>query len=349
MKYRVAALAALFLAQVSVAWAHGHHNKNLWLTGKTHDHDICVSGVMHSGLVRRFIETGAYDASVYAKGFKISCGTPLCRECRPDGFFSAVDAEKYIGNSPCWLGIRNLGGGAAFHRHHDRFHKKYETSVTGIILNPQFCGGATFGGSLGGIDTMLGIEPNAIQFNGGAVPTMHIKFLTESYAYSAPLKYRSASGRLFVGVQGSVTTPSMNKDWGLNIRPGYSAGGMVGVQWKLGFLRFGTAYGYQVQKGTTSHLKDGFVYAEKLSNYQEKMFALSQVGNRMMVAHKSAPSDIASPLVLDAGGHTHMVTSYLMATIKERFTIGLSAQCEWPREPRRPMQSKISLALGLLL
>lgn len=340
-------------------------DKKLWLGTKSSDSAAYLSIALH-GAGRRFVETGAYDVSVYAKGAKLLVGFPQCNRCTPTGFFSALDLESYIAQTPFWVGVRNLGGGFGHHRH--RYYKNqmparepsaelqtetlrhvtaYKEQIAAIVLSPALVTGATLGGQWGGWDIAFGVEPSASAFNGGAIPTMHTKFFCETYGYTAPVRYKKFSGRLFVGGQCAAASAGENREWGINLAPGASVSGVFGAQAAWSFLRFGLAYGHQYQGGTRSTITYRNDYLRRAKEYERDNTALAQAhkGERAFMG-AAAPQfeTVAIPLDIPSALATHSVTSYCAATWR-KWTIGLSGQYEW-NWSRDVSLSYVRVALG---
>ncbi|MDQ5890330.1 MAG: hypothetical protein QG604_204 [Candidatus Dependentiae bacterium] len=312
-------------------------SNDLWLSDKASDAFISFSTSFQSGLARRFVETGAYDLSVRAKGLKILFGSPTCNHCMPDGFFSAVDIEGYVGDGPMWVGLRNLGGGFALHKHYERLqhtndelHNAHrplfmvKQPITAIILTPSYLLGATFAGRFGGIDISIGCEPVGLFLANGSAPTTHVRLFTESYGYTAALKHNAMSARLFFGGYAEHAFSGENREWSVKFSPGSMVGGVAGLQGALGFLRFGSAYGYQWHSGSTSAVLDNsyayFYRSRSGSAWQEAPRNESQPAEVSDVGMTSAPA-----LTSVAAGGAHKLTSYVAATF-DRFTVGLSCQ-----------------------
>ena len=333
-------------------------DKKLWLGNKSSDSSAYLSISLH-GAARRFVETGAYDVSVYSKGARLLVGFPECGSCHPTGFFSSLDLESYISTTPFWMGMRNLGGGFAYHRH--RYYKNqipqheptdvlqtetlrhvtaYKEQIAAIVLSPAFVVGATLGGPWGGWDVALGIEPSASAFNGGSIPTMHTKFFCETYGYSAPLRYKKLSGRLFAGGLCSVSTPGSNREWGIQLTPGVSVSGMTGIQAAWSFLRFGLAFGQHYRGAARTSVTYMNDYNRRVREYERDSRALANVqeGSGVKIEPLTIPLEIPAALLTSA------ITSYCAATWR-KWTIGLSGQYEWNRS-RHVSLSYVRVALG---
>jgi len=343
-------------------------HKKLWLGNKSSDSSAYLS-VALNGAARRFVETGAYDVSVYAKGAKFMIGFPECRQCYPVGFFSAVDLETYLSATPFWIGVRNLGGGFGLHRHKEHRNQMPEQpaseklqlatlrhvthireQVAAIVLSPALVSGATFGGQWGGVDVALGVEPCASAVNTYGVSAMHSRFFCEAYGYSLPLRYKKLSARLFLGGQCGVSAPGINREWGVRLLPGVGASGMIGVQSAWSFLRFGLAFGHHFQAGTRTTIRSQEDYVRRMHEYERDNSILRQVQFLQNPIGRDGAARIDTlrvPLDVAPSISIHSFTSYCAATWR-RWTLGLSGQYEW-NVSRRISMSHIRLTLGYAL
>jgi len=343
-------------------------NKKLWLGNKSSDSSAYLSVALH-GAGRRFVETGAYDVSVYAKGAKFMIGFPECRQCYPVGFFSSVDLETYLSATPFWIGVRNLGGGFGLHRHKEHRNQFPEQPATdvlqvatlrhttvirekvaAIVLSPALVSGATFGGQWGGVDMACGVEPCASALNQYGMSAMHAKFFCEAYGYSLPVRYKKWSARLFCGGLGAVSAPGINREWGVRVQPGPGASGMIGVQSAWSFLRFGVAYGHHFQAGTRTTIRGQEEYLRRMSEYERERSILKQVqfsGRPLGGLPDARFESVALPLDATPSLSTHSITTYCAATWR-RWTLGLSGQYEW-NVARHISLSHIRLTLGYAL
>lgn len=310
-------------------------HKNLWLTDKKVDSVVTISLSSYTGLVRHFLATGLYDASVFAKGFALIVGSPSCNRCVPHGFFSAIDIEGYFNQSPIWIGVRGLGGGFGMHKHFEaqaplpndndaarsRALLMIKQPVTAIILSPSYALGATFGGALGGVDMNVSIEPVGLALNGSReIPTSHVRLSADLYGYTAPLRYKSLAARLFVGGQASHTFPGENLEYQLTVAPGSALVGMLGFQGALSFIRFGSAYQCLWQSGSSEMPIDVMTYS----------FPVRSVTgiNRHRDAFYNTQQSAAGPFSPAMSSVQHVMTSYLAATVGQ-CTVGLSSQNEF--------------------
>jgi hypothetical protein len=343
-------------------------DKKLWLGNKSSDSSAYLSVALH-GVGRRFVETGAYDVSVYAKGAKFMIGFPECKQCYPVGFFSSIDLETYLSATPFWIGVRNLGGGFGLHRHKEYKNQMPEyppsetlqvgtlrhmtlirEQVAAIVLSPAVVSGATFGGNWGGIDIALGIEPCASAVNQYGVSAIHSRFFCETYGYSLPLRYKKLSARLFCGGHCAVSAPGVNREWGLRLLPGIGVSGMAGIQSAWSFLRFGAAFGYHFQGGTRTAVRVHEDYMRRMHEYEREQSMIRQVqfADRLVSGAGTVMRDVAMlPLNATPNFSANSITTYCAATWR-RWTVGLSGQYEW-NWSRRMGMSHIRLTLGYAL
>jgi len=331
--------------------------KPLWLTDRSSDAPVLLSLALHSGLSKKFIETGAYDRSVYAKGCSVFCGSPRCEYCPAHGVIAAADIEAYIGQGPFWVGVRNVGGGFTLHRDTwsgapsatpQQWPVKERVEVT--VLSPAFMVGATLGGLLGGFDIALGFEPAGLAING-AMPTSHGKGLIEMHGYTPALKYKSLGLRLFAGAQAAYTDSATNREWEVCVHPGGALSGLAGLQGTVAFVRFGVAYGQHYQMAGKSEIVAQDRYTARLAEYEQEALFRQEWQMRRSAGGNTAQSVQLAPTappVLGQAQHAHVVASYLGLSFGS-VTLGCSSQVEIDVATGLAKPAIIQLALSCAL
>ena len=331
-------------ARTSVAGRMTH--ENLYLSEDVLPSRSIVTLLSHGGLAQRFVETGAYDVSLYSHGFKFFYGSPGCRFCAPLGVVSAVDIENYVGDGPFWVGLKNIGGGFAVHRHVRNAgpavplaSRAWPESVTihdhlvTKLLSPQWALGATFGGAAGALDTMIGCEPYLVLLNGVDAPTVHVRLAYESCMHTPPLRYKKMSIRLLGGLAASYAFSARSSEWGVSIAPGNIMGGLIGFQAAWSFARFGSAYGYVVDSGGTCTVVAKNTYESRLRAHVQHEEALREVLTRAGGSGGVLPAASGeSPLRVSPQARTHSLTSYLAFAVAPHWTFGLSGMYSWKQD-----------------
>lgn len=296
-----------------------------------------ISTPSSGGIESHFIETGFYGVSTAARGLKLVLGGPACTECRPTGFFSAVDLDSYIGNSPFWVGLHNVGGGFGIHRHNERRNNPGDTvgdslrhvevsrqAVLAIIADPMVLTGVAFDGWAGGVDLRLGCAPFSI-LTGGFVPTMHTKLMVEAYGYSPAVRYKTAHMRVFAGGKAGFLTDGYNAEWGVTVWPAEFAQFMTGVQGGVSIIKFGFAGGLKASAAGRATMNA--IYNSRMNEYR-------------------LAGGVGDPLIMNEQIFKRFVSSYVAFCWKS-LVLGLTNYVELPeRQKRVRAKSSFEIALG---
>ncbi len=294
----------------------------------------------HDTPAAHFLETGLYGLRLSNKELRIAFAVPRCAQCIPHGFFSTFSVHKYLGATPVWVGLQNCGGGFGLHRHIEhhnstiinnendlRHRTSVEQKIIALLADPRWVLGATFEGRAGGIDMSVGCAPYSFAANGGVVPTVHARWFSEVYGYTASLAYQSVAMRGFFGGRVETSFTAQNDQWGVAITPGDVLNGIVGLQGEIGAVRFGIATGLSARGADQAVLSAQYAY------YVDKYHA---TGGSMV-----------DPLALSGASWGKFLSSYVAYTW-DALVVGLSNYVELPNASLRRAQVGFSVAIGIL-
>ena len=207
------------------------------------------------------------------------------------------------------------------------------THTERVIANiemPSFVFGQTLAGNWGCWDSMIGIRPLHVEFNGGTIPTLHTQIFGQTYAYTAPFEYGPLRARLFAGLEACATDKAINQEWGIRIMPGSSLRALFGMQAVVSVFRFGLAYGGVARRKTSHDINNKQVYDNRSQQYLQMH---NQDRNALI------------PFQLDGGLHAGVLTGYFGGVWK-RYSFGLAFQAELSQNTHQQLSRSVRFAIG---